>query len=397
VLLSLFSAGRQLHAILLSNDKYANWKIERPEALEKRVAALLRAMGNADGVRELSQSQLADTSWQQPAREVTEHLLKGSGLNFAQKFDELVVVPDGALWYLPFEAVHVGDGKNTMPLIAKTRIRYVPTVGLAFSPRRGRLESPQIAVVLPKPAADQAPDGFETFITKLQAAAPKTTVLSGAIVAPSPLYGSVIDGLVVLDDLANNSQSPLDWSPLPLDGQRRAGSLANWLALPWKTADVMVLPGFHTPSESGLREGAAARGHDLFLASCGLMATGARTVLLSRWQTGGQSSRELVRQFVQELPFSTASESWQRAVQLVMESPLDMAYEPRIRSTAGAAPINGEHPFFWAGYMVIDSGVLPHNQEAKPEEPPILKIDPPKEEKNVPEVKAAPDAKQQQD
>ena len=381
VLLSVFAANRQLHAILLSKDKYANWKVERPEVLEKRIAALLRAMGNVDGIRELPQSQLADKSWQEPAREVIDHFLKGSGLNFSQKFDELIVVPDGALWYLPFEAVHVGDTKDTMPLIAKTRVRYAPTVGLAFSPRRGRLESPELAVVLPKPDPDQEPGGFETFVTKLQAAVPKAAVLQGALAAPSPLYGSYLDGLVVLEDLANNSQSPFDWSPLPLDRQKPAGSLANWLALPWKTIDVMVLPGFHTPSESALRDGAAARGHDLFLASCGLMATGARTVMLSRWRTGGQSSRELVRQFVQELPFSTAAEAWQRAVQLVKESPLDVAYEPRVRSAAGAPPINGEHPFFWAGYMVFDSGVVPHSQEPEPEEPPVLKIEPPKEER----------------
>jgi hypothetical protein len=103
--------------------------------------------------------------------------------------------------------------------------------------------------------------------------------------------------------------------------------------------------------------------------------------MLSRWRTGGQSSRELVRQFVQELPFSTAAEAWQRAVQLVKESPLDVAYEPRVRSAAGAPPINGEHPFFWAGYMVFDSGVVPHSQEPEPEEPPVLKIEPPKEER----------------
>jgi hypothetical protein len=86
------------------------------------------------------------------------------------------------------------------------------------------------------------------------------------------------------------------------------------------------------------------------------------------------------------LPFSTAAEAWQRAVQLVKESPLDVAYEPRIRSATGAPPINGEHPFFWAGYMVFDAGVVPHSQEAEPEEPPVLKIDPPQQEKAVPEV-----------
>jgi hypothetical protein len=375
VLLHLFAANRQLHAVLLSKDKYADWKVERPELLEKKIVALLRAMGNYDGLRDLPQSQFADTTWEAAAREVIDQLLKGSSVNFAQKFDELVVVPDGSLWYLPFEAVHVGEAKSTLPLIDKTRVRYAPTMGLAVAARQGRLESPDLGVVLAKAGPRDDPDAAATFITKLRSALPKTAVLPSALSGPSPAYGSLLDGLIVLEDLGNNPQSPLDWPPIPLDRQRAAGSLAHWLALPWKSTDVVVLTGFHTPAENAIKDG-GLNGQDVFLASCGLMATGARTVVLSRWRTGGQSSRELMRQFVQELPFSTAAQSWQRAVQLTKDSPLEIAYEPRVRAGSGAGSINGNHPFFWAGYMVFDTGVLPHSQEAEPAEPPVLKVEP---------------------
>jgi hypothetical protein len=212
-------------------------------------------------------------------------------------------------------------------------------------------------------------------VSRLQSSLPQATLLQGAPHAPSPFYGSLVDCLVVLEDLGNTPQASLAWAPLPIDGTKGAGSLLNWLALPWKTTDVVVLTGFHTPSENSLRDG-SLHGYDMFLASCGLMATGARTVLLSRWRTGGQSSRELVRQFLQELPFASAAESWQRAVQLAQESPLDAAYEPRIRSTPGTPPIDGGNHFFWSGYMVLDSGVLPHPKEAEPAEPPMLQVQP---------------------
>ena len=42
-------------------------------------------------------------------------------------------------------------------------------------------------------------------------------------------------------------------------------------------------------------------GNEVFLSVCGLMANGARTMLLSRWRTGGQTSFDLVREFIQEL------------------------------------------------------------------------------------------------
>ena len=378
VLLSVFAANKQLHAVLLSKDKYANWKVERPDLLEKKIVALFRAMGNYDGQREIPQTQFADKSWETASRELIDAFLKGSRLNFAQKFDELVVVPDGDIWYLPFEAVHVGDGKNTVPLLAKTRVRLRThdRSGLRRTHRSRRItpcwHRPWQSSLARRAAEHRRLRGqIEVRVGQDHRAACDAR---GA----SPLYGTLLDGIVVLDDLGNNPPSPLDWSPLPIDRQKQAGALTNWMALPWKSTDFLVFTGFHTPCENGLKDG-SIHGQDLFLASCGLMATGARTVLLSRWRTGGQSSRELVRQFVQELPYSTAAESWQRAVQLVKESPLDLAYEPRVRRCQSPV-INGAHPFFWGGFMVFDSGVTPHSAEAPPAEappaePPALKLE----------------------
>ena len=58
-------------------------------------------------------------------------LLKGSRADFATKFDELIIVPDGLLWYVPFEALQVQVDGQLRPLISRFRIRYAPTAGLA--------------------------------------------------------------------------------------------------------------------------------------------------------------------------------------------------------------------------------------------------------------------------
>ena len=89
------------------------------------------------------------------------------------------------------------------------------------------------------------------------------------------------------------------------------------------------------------------------------MANGARTILLSRWRTGGQSSVDLVREFVQELPHASAAEAWQRSMMLVSENPLNATAEPRIRLTAHEEAPKAENPFFWAGYLLVDTGTLP--------------------------------------
>ena len=129
-----------------------------------------------------------------------------------------------------------------------------------------------------------------------------------------------------------------------------------WMTLPWGGPEWIVLPGFHTAAENGLRKGNAG-GNDLFLATCGLMSTGVRTILISRWRPGGQSSFDLVREFAQELPHESPAAAWQRAVHLITRQPLEMEAEPRLKkTTTGADPPLAEHPLFWAAYMLVDSG-----------------------------------------
>ncbi|HKD35327.1 MAG TPA: hypothetical protein VKB78_00960, partial [Pirellulales bacterium] len=151
-MLIFFATHNNLYAWLMSKERYVGWKIEAPQGIEKRISTLLRAMGNYDGTRELQQNQL-DESWRVAARDLTEMLTanakaSSTKINLSTNIDELIVVPDGALWYLPFEALLVSpngasvsksrDGKELVPLITKSRIRYLPTMGLAMPERLGR-------------------------------------------------------------------------------------------------------------------------------------------------------------------------------------------------------------------------------------------------------------------
>jgi CHAT domain-containing protein len=125
-----------------------------------------------------------------------------------------------------------------------------------------------------------------------------------------------------------------------------------------------LLPNVHTAAENGLRQAVSApRGSELFLSVCGLMSTGARTVLISRWRTGGASSEELVHQFAQELPYTSAADAWQRGVQMQWETPLDLDREPRVKRSPGSDAPTARHPLFWSGYMLIDTGWSPSKPE----------------------------------
>jgi len=366
--LAFFVAGNKLHAFLLNREKSIFWVVKGAPMLEKRTVALLRDMGNYDANRELTLKELADTQWRQSARQVLDLLTEGSQADFTKRFPELVVVPDGLLWYLPFEALQVSADNRLQPLIARFQMRYAPTVSLAVSDARVRRTLPKTALVLGRLYPRETETAAEASYKEIASVVPETAVFSRPpLPAASALLKTQMGQLIVLEDLLMPEHAPYGWAPMQIERAKPGNVVSDWLALPWGGPDVIVLPGFHTAAENAMkRVPRAAAGADVFLSVCGLMSCGARTLLLSRWRTGGQSSVDLVREFVQELPHTTPADAWQRAVIVVAESKLNLDAEPRIKKVAGDEAPKGSHPFFWAGCMLIDPGLPGEGGPAKP-------------------------------
>ncbi|HEV3417211.1 MAG TPA: hypothetical protein VG056_10370 [Pirellulales bacterium] len=371
LLFAFFATHDNTYAWLVSKNRLAAWKIESPPPLlEKTVANLLRAIGNIDANHELTRIELADEAWRGESRDALEALVAGSKVNLAANIDEIAIVPDGVLWYLPFEALEVAKGnpaKETVPLLMKSRIRYLPMMGLAVPDRQERRGLGAVGVALGKLHPRDDSQIAETEFDRLIKLAPSVSPIRRSLPSSAPLYGSLFDTLVVLDDVSINGKPAAgsdrlpyyDWTPIQLDRARGTAPISQWFPLPWKNS-IVILPGFHTPAENSLRQpGAGPPGSDLFLSTCGLMSTGARTVLISRWRMGGQSSCDLVHQFAQELPYSSAADAWQRAVETVRETPLDADREPRVKRSDREEPATARHPIFWSGYMVVDTGWTP--------------------------------------
>src|SRR5207248_8391091 len=98
------------------------------------------------------------------------------------------------------------------------------------------------------------------------------------------------------------------------------------------------------------------------------MSGGARTVLLTRWRTSGRTNFDLVREFAKESADSPAAEAWQRACLLARENPIDQKHEPRLKRAEDADEVpKADHPFFWAGYLLVDTGPRPAKAEAPAE------------------------------
>ncbi|REK09937.1 MAG: hypothetical protein DWQ37_17710 [Planctomycetota bacterium] len=356
VVLAFFATKRDLYAFLFSNDRFAAWQVRSPVQLRKQVTDLLREIGNFDANHALSQADLSKSNWRTSASKVTDLLLDRSNVELTGGFEEIVIVPDDMLWYLPFETLIVGPPDRKRPLISLSRVRYTPTVGLAVEYGAMQKPRPNVGVALgrlhPQDDDTVAAEAFRRFAPAVAGA----VALPHPLTAPSNVYRVMLDGLIVLDDV-EPADGPYAWAPLQADrGKTAAASLESWLSLPWGGPQQMILPGFHTAAESGIRKG-RPDGSEVFLSVCGLMSAGVRTVLISRWRTAGQTSIELVREYAQELPFVPPANAWQRSVQVVSDATLAADREPRIKKASpGAARLRAGHPFFWSGYMLVDGG-----------------------------------------
>jgi hypothetical protein len=231
-------------------------------------------------------------------------------------------------------------------------------------------------------------------------------LVSGPVRVPSPLpepaqlISVLLDQLISFDEV--DMTQPLPAAILPA-GRGRSGTdgASAWFALPFGGPERIILSGFSTAAEQGLKgsrrkaSGGNRPGDEVFQELCEMMENGARTILVTRWRTGGRTNFELVREFARELPNAPANEAWQRACLLARETPLEVTREPRLKRSdeTGEQP-TADHPFFWAGYMLVDNSPAATDEEEPDLNQPSAEADAatPKEltpSNNEPEPKAS--------
>jgi len=352
------STQNGVFAFMLGPEEYSTWTLEAPANIRTDVAKMLREMGQYDRNQQIGIEELTRETWKPIAADILKQLTADAPAEAWDEFDELIVVPDGMLWYVPFEALQIERDGEYVPVIDKVRLRYAPTISLTVPDKQPRAREMRTAVVTGTLFSPDTEALSQELLDDLRSEDPNVSELPVRPPPATSVLAKVIDRLIVLDDLNNDSQGPFGWAPMPVDRGRGAGSLLQWMRTPWGGPDQVILPGFHTPAENGLKRG--GNGEEMFLAVCGLMSTGTRTILLSRWRDGGRTCHELLREFVRELPHRSASEAWRRSVRLTVNNTLAWSLEPRIKQVpADTAPIKAAHPFFWGGHMLIDSGVVP--------------------------------------
>jgi tetratricopeptide (TPR) repeat protein len=365
LLLSFHWNAAGLLAALESNERIATWQVRQPGAIARDIASLAKELCLFDPVAPVGSDKMVGSNWRLPAERIERSLFEQSRVALAEGIDELVIVPDGLLWYLPFELLPVGSGREAeedrRPLMDCCRIRYAPTRSLAVMPaERGRPDG-IVGIVAGRLHRAEPPTAGVDAVARLSVSIPSLLPIGGATsaarAAGTPAAAaSLVDSLLVLEDLGGDAA--IAARPLIASGGARGGTtFGAWLEPPPKRPKMVVLPGFQSAVASGLAKPPARPGDDLFIATTDLLAAGARTVLISRWRVGGRTTIDLVEEFLRDVAAGhPPSESWRRAVEVVRREPPDPSGEPRLKQVGDAFLTDASHPFFWAGPMLVECG-----------------------------------------
>jgi hypothetical protein len=355
--LSFHVTPEKQHAFLLTYNRTSHWPIASPDDVREQLSKLLRRMGHYDQRRPLGADQLADEDWRAAAHQLLAEIIRGSNVDLSTGVDELIIVPDGLYWYVPFEALQVDEQGDSHALISRMRIRYAPTLGLTtpLGPAQPQLD--QYVVVAGKLFPREDDRIASEALQKLRGLLARAYAVTRDHRFRADVVATLLDGIIVWDEIEPPQEGPYSLAPLQVDEGRPGASLGEWMRLPWGGPHVVVLPGFRTPAENSLKKLAPSTqaGEDMFLTTMGLQATGTRTILISRWRTAGRTANNLVIEFLQELPHAAADDAWQRSVQIAAETQIDPAFEPRVEGS-DAANTTADHPFLWSGYLLVDPG-----------------------------------------
>lgn len=242
-------------------------------------------------------------------------------------------------------------------------IRYSATVALALPNAFGRNAFVDTTVLLGETFPKETKETTDAAFDRLSQAVSKTEGLRrGALKAvPGSLYATRLRRLVVFDEIVADGWN---WAPVVPSDARRGHGVADWIPAPWGAPRLLVLPALRTPAENALKNG--GDGSEIFLPVLAAQSTGADAMLLSRWRTGGRSAFDLSTDFLKNYESEPVAEAWKNAVLDLMKRDVVLDEEPRLKTPGRSEePPKYALPFWWAGYLLIDSGEALSAEELK--------------------------------
>ena len=142
------ATSKGYHFFLLNQKSLQYATFIKTRTLHRQISDWLKSVGGNQA--SVNDKQITGTGWEKDSKLIAEVLFAKVLPDQWSGVKELIVVPDGALWYLPFEALLVGPTDNETLLSEKVGIRYCPTASLAFGGQRPVQELSNLLVLTGK-------------------------------------------------------------------------------------------------------------------------------------------------------------------------------------------------------------------------------------------------------
>lgn len=337
------------HAVLCTKAKSNYWSIKGSTRVAADVAKVMRGIG-------ASQSRGArlpdDESWRKDAIELRDRMIPvGSAPLVEDRLNgikRLVIIPDGLLWYLPFELLPIDDEASTL-LGDEVQVTYAATPALAMYPTAAKSTQGKIALAGGKIFAPREVDLNEELTQSIADAATAGTVrLPKEASIPTSRSGLIASHLIVADTTIPNGASLLQTPLAGYEASMLYGHVGDWLRTAAPTPSSLFLAGFR----SNLETPQQVSGNEIAMMLMSLQYSGVRDVTLSRWAVGGISTATLLREYSQELGFLTPTEAFERSKNVLRRTELNPSAEPTLsKADLERSTLTGNEPFFWSGYL----------------------------------------------
>ena len=298
------------------------------------------AVADEDLIRHVHRyhNQLAsrDPEFAAEARWLFAALLKPAGAQLSG-LASIVIVPDGVLWDLPFQALQRADGSY---LVEKTAIDYVPSLAVlhALKSIAPRTRAARTLLAMGNPGGETPEQADETLaVGKLYAAGNVTTFVGkAATLAQFRQSSSSFDVVHLAAHGIYDDREPMASHMLlaSAPGQAQAGWLrAREIQAMQLHAELVVLSGCETG------KGAFEDGEGLVGMSWATLAAGAHGALASAWRVEANSTTEMMLAFhLNMLRGVNKAEALRRAELKVLRDK------------------NTSHPFYWAAFVLMGDG-----------------------------------------
>jgi tetratricopeptide (TPR) repeat protein len=350
IVFSVLQTSSGYHVFFFDDQRARYLGLVDAGALKKGVGAMLAKMGVAANFAD--PQLLISGDWKQAVLNFQDNLFEDIPPEQLQATKELIIIPDGLLWYVPFEAFLVGDDQR--PLIENTQVRYCPTLFLAFANPSFKGDVSSTGVVTGAMYRQTEPGIADAAFNDVLEKKVDAKKLNPPLELPADLLADRMDQLVVL------SQSSLERGALAMQPMRgdqglrksqNQATLLDWMKVPLSSPQHVVMPGLNSIGGAGGLS--RPDGSELFFTATSMMAAGGRSLLLSRWNAGGKLQVQLASDYARYAAAMPVTLALKSAINSVRAAEVDLTREPRLKSDPNPPAINGDHPFFWASGLLV--------------------------------------------